>query len=35
MAPRRCSAKKLSKMFHKIHREIPVLQSVSNNVKGL
>ena len=32
---RRCSAKKLSYKFFKIHREIPVRQSFSNTVKSL
>ena len=27
------STKKLSKKFHKIHREIPVLESISNTVE--
>ena len=35
MAARRCSAKKFSEKFHKIHREILVLQSLSNTAKGL
>ena len=30
-----CSTKKLSKKFHKIHREIPVLDSISNTVERL
>ena len=30
---RRFCAKKLPKTFHKIHREIPVLESLSNTVK--
>ena len=33
MVARRCSAKKFSKKFHKIHKEIPVPQSLSNTVK--
>ena len=35
MVARRCSAKHFSKKFHKTHREIPLLQSLSNTVKGL
>ena len=31
----RCSTKKLSKKLHKIHRKTPVLESLSNTVKGL
>ena len=31
---RRCSANKLSYKFHKIRREIPVLESLSNTVMG-
>ena len=30
-----CSAKKLSEIFFKIHRETPVRQSLSNTVKSL
>ena len=33
MVAKRCSAKILSEKFHKIHREIPVLESLSNTVK--
>ena len=32
---RRCSKKKLSLKLHKICRKIPVLESLSNTVKGL
>ena len=32
---RKCSAKKLLYKFHKIHTEIPVLESLSNIIKGL
>ena len=32
---RRCSTKKLSQILHKIHRKIPVLESLSDTVKGL
>ena len=37
MVAKRCSAKKFSWKFHKIHREIPTvyLQSLSNTVKDL
>ena len=35
MVVRKCSAKRLSWKFHKIHREIPELESLSNTVKGL
>ena len=35
MVPRRCSAKKSSKKFHKIHREIPMLQCLSRTAKYL
>ena len=30
-----CSTKKLSHKLHKIHRKIPVLESLSNTIKGL
>ena len=33
MVARRCSAKKLSEKFRTVHREIPVLESLSNTVK--
>ena len=32
---RRCSAKEFSEKFHKMHREILVLQSLSNTAKEL
>ena len=35
MVARRTSAKKISEKLHKIHREIPVLQSLSNTVKSI
>ena len=35
VAARRCSAKKLFKKCHKIQKEIPVLESLSNTVNSL
>ena len=35
VAARRSSAKKLSRKFCKVHMEVPVLESLSNNVTGL
>ena len=35
MVARRCPAKKLPQKFHKIHRKIPLLESLSNTIKVL
>ena len=35
MVARRCSTKKLSLKLHKIHRKIPVLESLANTAKDL